>query len=566
MNSQTARASRSFAELEPLCLDWDESTQRYRVRIPENANIAADTVTKHAAGAQRDAVAIRFERTDGECEEITYARLDYHAGRFAAWLRSVGVQRGRVVAIHSGARIETVVAHLAAYKLGAIAATLSQLYGPDTVRHILKDSGACVLITQDTVWRSLAGTVRDECEKLAHVVVIGAAAGAELTFDSLLSACKEPVLAVPTRAEDPALLIYTSGSTGHPKGVLHAHRILHAYTPTLQLFNNLELEEPGAIFWTAADWAWVGGLNDIVYPALQFGHTLIASQHRFDPQWSLDFMARHRVTHTLLTPTALNRLAQIQRPRERWQLALRTIFTGGESLPGETLRWLEDELGVVCNEGYGMSEVNHMIGNCKRLRPTRPGSMGWECPGHVAALVDENAEPVPDGHVGEIVTSAQAPTLFLGYWNQPELTAAMRLGPWIRTRDLAVRDADGYFWYRGRADDLIKSAGYRIGPVEIEEVLMQHPAVGLVAVVGVPDATRGQAVKAFIQLTEGSVESESLVEELRAHVKAHLGSFKAPRIIEFMQDLPTTSTGKVARSQLRSLGQQRHTVGNPSIS
>ena len=259
------------------------------------------------------------------------------------------------------------------------------------------------------------------------------------------------------------------------------------------------------MLWTAADWAWIGGLVDVVLPALQFGHRLIASQHRFEPEWALEFMQRHGVTHILLTPTALNRLAQIPRPRQRFpDLRLRVAFTGGEPLPGETLRWLESELGVVCNEGYGMSEVNHMIGNCRRLRPIRPGSMGWEFPGHVAALVDETGQAVPDGEPGEIVTRADAPTLFLGYWRQPELTAAMRLGPWVRTRDLAVRDADGYYWYRGRNDDLIKSAGYRIGPVEIEDELMRHPAVAEVAVIGVPDAERGQRVQACVVLGAGS--------------------------------------------------------------
>jgi acetyl-CoA synthetase len=541
-----------------LDLDWDGAAKRHRIRLPERANIASDTVGRHAAGPKAQAVAVRFEDGDGRTTDITYAGLDAASDRLAVLLRDLGVERGCVVAIHTGARIETVVAHLAVYKLGAIAATLSQLYGPDTVRHVVADSGAALLITQEDVWRPIAAEVRTGCPGLAHILVAGdrsVVADGEILFNRHADVDPGDFRPAATRGEDPALLVYTSGSTGLPKGVLHAHRILHAYKPTLELFNNLELREPGVVFWTAADWAWVGGLIDIVYPALLFGHRLIATQHRFEAEWALGFMERHGVTHILLTPTALNRLAQVARPRERWpRLALRTIFTGGEPLPSDTVRWLHDELRVVCNEGYGMSEVNHMIGNCRRLRPVKPGSMGWEFPGHVAALVDEEGRPVPDGEVGEIVTAPDAPTLFLGYWKRPDLTVGMRLGPWIRTRDLAVRDADGYYWYHGRNDDLIKSAGYRIGPVEVEDVLAQHPAVAEAAVVGRPDPERGQVVKAFVRLA-GQVSTagagDHLADALREHVRVRLGPYKAPRLIEIVDEFPRTSTGKISRAALR---------------
>ena len=600
----------------------DPLTGDFRIAIPEFANIAVDLIGAHAQGPRADAIAVRSIGDDGESiTDIRYDELDNGSNRFATMLRQLGIGRGDVVAVHTGARIETVIAHLAIYKLGAIAATLSLMYGEDTVRHILIDSGATVLITHEPAWRRLR-QVRARCEHLRHVVVIatmdgdssradhspahdrsphsnrfpnsnrapdsnrfpdgdctphgdrfpngdrvensrsGDAAGRsaaaaalnapEIDFASYqnLSGNLTPVR---TRAEDPALLVYTSGSTGQPKGVLHAHRILHAYKPTLELFNNMELREPNLVLWTAADWAWVGGLIDIVYPALLFGHRLLATQHRFEPEWALDFMARHGVTHILLTPTALNRLAQVQQPRARWpQLKLRTVFTGGEPLPGATLQWLRDELNVSCNEGYGMSEVNHMIGNCERLRPLRPGSMGWVFPGHVAALIDESGAPVADGEVGEIVTSTDAPTLFLGYWKQPDLTAAMRLGAWIRTHDLALRDADGYYWYRGRADDLIKSSGFRIGPVEIEDVLSSDPSVAQCAAIGVPDTIRGQIIRAYVVLSAAAVASDELAVALTERVRQRLGPYKVPRELRFVETLPQTSTGKVARAVLRA--------------
>lgn len=534
-------------------LRYDPEAERFRVVVPPDANIAADTVGKQARGPRADHTALLFEDEDGGLSSTTYRELDAAATRLAVGLRGLGVERGARVALHSVQRPETLIAHLACYKLGAIATTISQLTGPDTLGHILADSGARVIVTQDRVWDPFRAQ-RPEFTALESVLVMGEAAADEIPFGELLDTDPGGFTPVATGAEDPALLVYTSGSTGKPKGILHAHRILHALNATLELFYNLELHEPDLVFWTAADWAWIGGLNDVVFPALTFGHKLVISQHRFEAEWALKFMGRHGVTHMLLTPTALKRLAQVPEARASYGLKLRTIFTGGESLPGETHRLLTERLGAVCNEGYGMSEVNQMIGNCQKLRPIKPGSMGWNLPGHRVALVDDEGNEIPDGQVGEIVVGRDDPTLFLGYWGRPELAEEMRLGEdWLRTRDLASRDSDGYFWYQGRNDDLIKSAGFRIGPAEVEEALLQHPAVSDVGVIGVPDTAgdRGMLVKAFICLADGEAASHALADELRAHVKAHLGAYKQPRVIEFLDELPTTNTGKVSRKDLR---------------
>ena len=527
-----------------------EANGRQRIIIPEFANIAADTVGKQAAGERADAPAVTFEAADGSVETLSYRALDSLAAAFAASLKALGIEAGARVAVHTGQRPATAIAHLACYKLGAIAVTVSELYGPDTVSHILTDSGASCIVTTDRGWQPYRARIAD-FPALKHVIVKGTAAAGEIDFDKMTSGNGELLEPLRTKAEDPALLIYTSGSTGAPKGILHAHRAIHAYNISTSLFYNLEVFEPDLVFWTPADWAWVGGLNDTVFPAWMHGHAIVACQHRFEPEWALDFMVRHGVTHGFFTPTALKRLSQVQKPRERYDIKLRSVFTGGESLPAETLRWLSNELGIVCNEGYGLTEFNHMIGNCQAIRPAKEGSMGFELPGHVAALVDESGEPVPDGEVGEIVTAADNATRFLGYWNQPELTESMRLGPWWRTRDLALRDSDGYYHYRGRTDDLIKSGGFRIGPAEIEHVLLEHPAVADCGAIGVPDSERGQLVKVFVLLHDGQDGSDALAGELRELVKARLGAYKAPRLIEFVADLPITSSGKVSRKELR---------------
>jgi len=524
---------------------------RWRIALPERCNLAQDLVGSRVAAGDGEREAALFPELPPGRRRFTYGQLDRLSDRLALTFARAGIARGDVIAVHSGARPETLLAHLAAYKLGAIVATLSQLYGPDTVAHILEDSGARLLVTQDSVWAPMAAATR-AAGRLEQVFVAGEAGHGELDLWAALE--REPETAVPvadTAADDPALLIYTSGSTGRPKGILHAHRLWRAYRPSLELYFDLSLRRPGSVFWTPADWAWIGGLVDVVWPSLAFGHRLIATQQRFEAAWALDLMAEHGISHSLMTPTALRRLAQSEDPHRGRELRLGWIFTGGEALNGDTLGWLQNTLGAVCNEGYGMSEVNHMIGNCQTLRPARPGSMGWEFPGHRALLVDDEGREVPAGEPGEIVAAADDPTRFLGYWRNPELTAATRLGPWLRTHDLAVKDAEGYYWYRGRNDDLIKSAGYRIGPAEVEDVLVQHPAVAEAAVVGKPDADRGHIVKAFIRLAGGAAASPALVGELQSYVRERLAAYKYPREIEFLEEMPTTSTGKISRAVLR---------------
>lgn len=522
----------------------------YDIIWPDNVNIFHMTIGQYLGPEHRDKPAMIFEGVDGNIETQSFADIDRRATNLAAYLRSLGYGRGSLIGIHTGQHPDTATAHMAVCKLGGTAVTLSQLYGPDTLGHAMNDCKLPVILTSNDAWTSLRPNASTDFPDLKHILCRGAE-GDEVELSSVLERDVSDFIPEYTGADDPALLMYTSGSTGKPKGILHGHRILAAYTPSINLFFNLSMDDEDAVYWSPSDWAWVGGLLDMLFPAWMAGRPIVTSLDRFRAEHVYPFLARHKITHTFLAPTAIKRLAQTIEPRVEYDLSLKVICTGGEALASETLSWAENKLGVVCNEFYGMTEVNHLIGNCAAIYPRKPGSMGRAYPGHEVFLVDGDGEIVGDDEPGEIVTLNTSPTRFLGYLNNQGKEDEMALGPYLRTNDLAVRDADGYFWYKGRGDDLIKSSGFRIGPAEIEECLIGHDAVVEAAVVGKPDKDRGSIVKAFIKLRNGLNGSDALMAELREHVKSRLAGYKAPREIEFVDGFEMTSSGKINRRLLR---------------
>lgn len=533
---------------------YEELCSGFQLRVPEFFNMAEATVTRHAGGLLADAPAlICTPGTDGRETGITlsYRELDNQSNRFASMLQALGVRRGDVVVCYAEQGLHAALAHLAAYKLGAVIAPLSLLYGKDTLRHAINDSRSRLVVTTRSAWDAVPG-LRDALPCLETVVVAGGAHDDEIDSDRFWD--YSPLSAIArTSANDPALLLYTSGSTGLPKGILHAHRLILGYLASVSLFYELQMDEPGQVLWTPSDWSWIAGIVNVQMTGWFFGHTVVAGQGRFTPEWVFDFLASQGVTHTFLTPTALKRMAQVPNPRDRWPaLRLRAIGTGGEPCPAAVLDWAASALQVPVNEFYGLTEVNHLVGNCSQLYPARPGSMGRVYPGHHLVILDDEGQPVNAGTPGQIAAQRDDPTLFLGYWNQPERTKAMFQDEWVLTGDYARADAEGYFWYEGRRDDLIKSAGYRIGPAEVEDTLVSHPSVEEAAVVGVPDAERGQAVKAYIKLAKGYLAGEPLAEELRQFVKNNLAVYKYPRLVEFVESFPLTSTGKISRKELRA--------------
>jgi len=524
---------------------------KIKINIPPETNIYKMTLGNYLNDENINNPAIIYEHQNGQTQSFTFGQVEEMAHGLASKLDSLGYGFGSNIAIHTGQHPDTAVAHMATCKIGGVAVTLSQLYGPETLKHAMNDCKVEVLITSNKAWENLRKIKSDEFPYLKYVILRDPDKGKKEI--SLIDAYSyeshfEPSYGL---ANDPALLMYTSGSTGKPKGILHGHRVLASYKPSINLFFNLSMKKENAVYWSPSDWAWVGGLLDMLFPAWMAGKTIATSEDRFNAEWAYKFIERHKVTHTFLAPTAIKRLAQLENPRDKYDLSLEVICTGGEALASETLEWAENKLGVVCNEFYGMTEVNHLVGNCKALYPRKPGSMGRIYPGHKVLLIDEELNEVDINNTGEIVTTSTSPTRFLGYLNNRAKEDDMKIGSYLRTHDLASKDSEGYFWYKGRSDDLIKSSGFRIGPTEIEDSLLSHRAISEAAVIGKPDKDRGSIVKAFVKLHKKNKPTKELKEGIRNFVKENLAGYKAPREIEFVDSFIMTSSGKINRRVLR---------------
>jgi len=546
--------------------DWATLHAGFRWSVPAHFNIAEVCCARWARDAP-EATAIRYERADGSRRDFSYAELDRDADRLAAALRRFGVARGDRVALVLPQRFETAVAHIALYRLGAVAMPLSMLFGPDALEYRLNDSEARLAIVDESGIDNVR-RARPLCPGLASVIAVGAAEGqGDIDWTHALAAELGPFAAETTRADDAAVLIYTSGTTGPPKGTLIPHRALIGNLPGFVCSQNW-FPQDDAVFWSPADWAWTGGLMDALLPTLYFGREIVACQRRFAPEFAFEVMARHRVTHTFLFPTALKAMMKaVPEPRRRHALHLRAIMSAGEAVGDAVFAWCRDALGVVPNEMFGQTEINYIVGNCAVRWPARPGSMGRAYPGHRIAVIDDEGRECARGTPGDValhrrdICGDRDPIFFLGYWKRDDATRAKFTGEvddsWCRTGDTAIMDDDGYLWYQGRSDDVFKAAGYRIGPSEIENCLVKHAAVANAAVVPKPDAERGALVKAFVVLAAGFAASAELVVELQAHVRGKLAPYEYPKEIEFIEALPMTTTGKVQRRVLRLIEEEK---------
>jgi acetyl-CoA synthetase len=509
---------------------YDQARANHRWEVPERYNIAADVCDRH----RRDRLAMIHEDFKGNVRRVNWGELQDNSNRFANVLAAHGVQREDRVAMLLPPTPETASAFFGTWKLGAILLSMSVLYGDEGIRHRLTDSGAKVLVTNE------ANADRMERSLVEHVLILD---------DELLSGGSNDFEAVDTAADDPAQLYYSSGTTGLAKGILHAHRYILAHEEFVYCHDVRD----GEVFHGMGEWAWAAGIAPLLGP-WRYGAVQAVYQREggFDPHKQLDFLSRHEVTNVFGTPTAIRSMMSIGDAGTRYPQKFRIVCSAGEPLNPEAIRWFREQYGITVLDYYGLTESYPLCANYPFME-VREGSMGKPMPGWEVEILDEDEHPVATGERGEICLRARSnPHYPLGYWNRPpEDTQETFGGDWFHTKDAASADGDGYYWYEGRADDVIISAGYRIGPFEVESACLEHPAVAEAAVVASPDERRGNVVKAFVVLAGGHEPSDGLAEEIKAFVRDHLSAYAYPRLIEFVPDLPKTLTGKIRRIELR---------------
>ncbi len=534
--------------------DYETLTANFRWSLPEVYNMASAVSDGWAASAP-ERLAIRQVAADGSQEDWSHGALNRAANRFANVLTAKGVRPGDRVALLLPQIPQTAVAHLGAYKTGAVAVPLAALFGLDALRYRLADSGARVLVT-DTAGLAKLAEIRDTLPGLDLVLSVdGPGDGAE-SFEGLLSRASDRFETLATSPDDPALMIYTSGTTGQPKGVLHGHRVLLGHLPGIELSQNF-LGQDGDLLWTPADWAWAGGLLNALFPALSLGVPVVSyASRKFDPEFAFRLLEMQGIRNAFIPPTALKMLRAVESPAKRFRLNWRSVGSAGESLGRETYDWFASEFGFPVNEFYGQTECNAVLGSAAAIGVSRSGAIGKATPGHEVAIIDDDGNALPTETLGQIAIRRPDPVMFLKYWNKPEATEEKFIGDWMITGDQGVMDEDGFVHFIGRDDDIITSASYRIGPGEIEDCLIKHPAVALAAAVGKPDALRTEIVKAYVVLKEDAQADTALEDSIRSFVRERLSAHEYPREIAFVDALPMTTTGKVIRRKLRDLARE----------
>ena len=533
----------------PPVKDYDSLIRQFRWSVPARYNIGVDVCDRWAE-KEPGRLAILHARADGRDEQVTYGWLRETSNRLANALQANGIKCGDRVAILLPQLPEVAAIHIAIYKLGGVALPLAVLFGTEALSYRLENSDAAALITNARGAERIA-EIRKDLPALKLVLSLDGAGDGALALADVLAKASTDFSPVDTSADDPAMMVYTSGTTGQPKGALHGHRVLIGHFPGVETHHDF-LPQPGDRIWTPADWAWAGGLLNVLLPGLHYGVPVVARRfEKFDPEEAFALMARAQIRNAFIPPTALRMLRAAPNPKGRYAINMRSIGSGGESLGAETYEWGKSAFGLVINEFYGQTECNIVLSACSAIGVSKPGAIGRPVAGHTVAIIDAAGNPLKTGETGQIAVRRPDPVMFLEYWRNPEATRDKFIGDWMTTGDQGVMDEEGYVSFVGRDDDVITSAGFRIGPGEIEDCLIRHPAVALAAAIGKPDALRTEIVKAFIVLKKGYTASDSLASEIQGFVKTRLSAHEYPREVAFIDDMPMTTTGKVIRRLLR---------------
>jgi acetyl-CoA synthetase len=532
----------------PPIHDYDRLYAEFRWPELARYNIGVDVCDKWA-DREPDRLAILNVRADG-IDTITFGWLRATSNRLANTLAAHGVARRDRVAVLLPQTPEAAIGHIAIYKLGAVAVPLAILFGVDALSYRLQNAGVKAVVTNAQGLAKL-NQIRAELPELSLVLSIDGAGEGALGLHETIARASDAFTPAETTPDDPALMIFTSGTTGPAKGALHGHRVVLGHLPGVEMPHDFFPQE-GDRFWTPADWAWAGGLLDCLLPSLHHGVAIVARKsEKFDPEEAFALLARCQVRNAFIPPTALRMLRSAPSPRGRHDIRLRTLGSGGESLGAETYEWGRAAFGLTINEFYGQTECNLVLSSCAMIGVSKPGAIGKPVPGHDVAVIRPDGSRADAGELGQIAVRRPDPVMFLEYWGRPEATEQKFIGDWMTTGDQGTVDDEGYITFVGRDDDVITSSGYRIGPGEIEDCLIKHPAVALAAVVGKPDPVRTEIVKAFIVLKSGYAASDMLAGEVREFVKTRLSAHEYPREVSFIREMPMTTTGKIIRRLLR---------------
>ncbi len=541
--------------MRPTFSTYEALIRDFAWNIPHRFNIGVAVSDAWAARAP-ERVCLQHFSPDGDHEALTYGAFAARSSSVAAGLLARGVLPGERIAILLPQGFEAAIAHAAIYKLGGVALPLALLFGVEALEYRLRDASACVVVT-DRSGASRLADIRARLPDLRLVVCTdrgadgGRGADDTIGFDVLAASDASGFVAADTGPDDPALMIYTSGTTGPPKGALHGHRVLLGHLPGFQ-FHHAGLPQAGDRMWTPADWAWAGGLLNALLPSLMLGVPVVSSPaQKFDPHMAFRILSEMKVRNAFIPPTALRLMKAVENPKARYAFDLRTVGAAGEALGSETFEQASKALGVEIAEFYGQTECNIVISSSSAYGVRKAGSMGKAAPGHVVEIIDDDGHVLPRGRVGQVAVRRPDPVMFLGYWGNAAATQAKFIGDWMTTGDQAVMDDDGYIRFFGRDDDVITSSGFRIGPSEVEDCLVGHPAVRMAAVIGKPDPVRTEIVKAYVVLAEGHTASDVLAAALSDWVKTRLSMHEYPREVAFVDALPLTTSGKIIRRLLR---------------
>jgi len=548
----------------PNLVDYDRTRAAFRwqdaerelARLPSGSgvNIAYEAVDRHVLEGKAGRVALTWIARDRSTRDISYGELQGLTNRFANVLAGLGIVRGERVFSLLGRIPELFVTALGTWKGGAVFCPLFSAFGPEPIKARMRIAGGSVLVTTDRLFRRKVAPILPELETLRHVILVGGGEGGE-DFADLMSKASVDFTCAETAAEDVSTLHFTSGTTGKPKGAMHVHGAVATHRMTARYALDLK---PDDIYWCTADPGWVTGTSYGIIGPLAIGCTAIADEEEFDAERWYAVLAARKINVWYTAPTAIRMLMRAGEdlPKRFDLSALRFIASVGEPLNPEAVEWSQRVLGLPIHDNWWQSETGGiMIANYAAM-DIKPGSMGKPLPGIEAAIVhrtdDGLAMVTEPGIEGELALRRGWPSMFRGYLGEEARYRKCFVGDWYLTEDLAMRDADGYFWFVGRADDIIKSAGHLIGPFEVESALIEHAAVAEAGVIGIPDPIAGEVVKAFVSLNPGFEPSEALNKDILSHARRRLGPAVAPRTIAFAQSLPKTRSGKIMRRLLKA--------------